>query len=131
MVLKLTSFKKATGLHFLKVRPSYKWIVSLNYIYLEFLSIQTSVWICINGSYAIFKDSHTCKKWILYKMLLAFLFGADFSSYFGSTKKIHLSSHLYSVVNFFRLRSIDGMIVLATVFRCNQDQIGVKKLGSC
>ena len=30
-------------------------------------------------SYAIFKDGHTCKKWSLYKMLLAFLSGVDFN----------------------------------------------------
>ena len=31
-----------------------------------------------NGSYAIIKDGHTCKKRCLYKMLLSFLSGADF-----------------------------------------------------
>ena len=38
-----------------------------------------SVWICLNCSYAIFKDDHTCKKLSLYKMLLAFLSEAYFT----------------------------------------------------
>ena len=37
-----------------------------------------SVWICLKGSNAIFKDGYTFKKWSPYTMLLAFLSGADF-----------------------------------------------------
>ena len=46
--------------------------------YLEIHSIQTSVWICLKGSYAISKDGHTCTKWSPYTIPLAFLSGADF-----------------------------------------------------